>query len=150
MAAIIVLVALSMLAIGVVQLRARRNGRERMACERRYRKIVSQVQEAILVAEAGSGRIVVSNATLQRPGGFDAGTLLKNADIARCQAKEAGRNNLQFFLSDVNVQLSETVALEQAPQESPGTRPGAAGALHRDRREDRPDPVGRRVRAARG
>ncbi|MCC7461961.1 MAG: EAL domain-containing protein [Gammaproteobacteria bacterium] len=53
--------------------------------------------------------------------GIDAETLLKNADIALYQAKGAGRNNHQFFRSDMNVRFSEDVAIEQALRHALGT-----------------------------
>jgi diguanylate cyclase (GGDEF)-like protein len=44
--------------------------------------------------------------------GRDAETLIKNADIAMYQAKEKGRNNYQFFKSDMNVRAVERQAIE--------------------------------------
>ena len=40
--------------------------------------------------------------------------LLKHADIALYQAKQAGRNGYKLFNSDMNLELSEKLALEQA------------------------------------
>ncbi|MES2607046.1 MAG: diguanylate cyclase, partial [Pseudomonadota bacterium] len=45
--------------------------------------------------------------------GMDADTLLKNADIAMYQAKEAGRNNYQFFTQEFNRTLMENHELQQ-------------------------------------
>ncbi len=42
----------------------------------------------------------------------DAETLLKNADFAMYQAKDYGRNNYQFFKSDLNVTALERQAIE--------------------------------------
>ncbi|MFO1400148.1 MAG: EAL domain-containing protein [Steroidobacteraceae bacterium] len=75
-AAIIVLVALSMLAIGAVLLRARHSWRARIAVERRYREIVSQVQEAILLVDAADGRIVDCNVALQELSGYEYAELI--------------------------------------------------------------------------
>ena len=75
-AAIIVLVALSMLAIGAVLLRARQSWRGRIAAEHRYRKIVSQVQEAILLVDAADGRIVDCNVALQQLCGYEYAELV--------------------------------------------------------------------------
>ncbi|HSB96069.1 MAG TPA: EAL domain-containing protein, partial [Spongiibacteraceae bacterium] len=44
--------------------------------------------------------------------GQDAETLIKNADTAMYQAKEKGRNNYQFFKSDMNVRAVERQAIE--------------------------------------
>ena len=44
--------------------------------------------------------------------GLDAGTLLKNPDMALYRAKSRGRNNYQFFTEEMNEELSERVYLE--------------------------------------
>jgi diguanylate cyclase (GGDEF)-like protein/PAS domain S-box-containing protein len=43
----------------------------------------------------------------------DAGALLRNADMAMYRAKELGRNNYQFFTSQMNEQVSARMELEQ-------------------------------------
>jgi len=45
--------------------------------------------------------------------GTDVETLLKNADAAMYRAKEHGRNNFQFYTSEMNCMLNERLALEQ-------------------------------------
>jgi diguanylate cyclase (GGDEF)-like protein/PAS domain S-box-containing protein len=52
---------------------------------------------------------------------MDMESLLKHADIALYQAKEKGRNCFCTFSSDMNVQLSEHVALEQELRRAIGT-----------------------------
>jgi diguanylate cyclase (GGDEF)-like protein/PAS domain S-box-containing protein len=44
--------------------------------------------------------------------GTDAGTLVKNADIAMLNAKDGGRNNYQFFKPDMNEHALERQSLE--------------------------------------
>ena len=44
--------------------------------------------------------------------GADAETLMKNADFAMLHAKDSGRNNYQFFKSDMNVRALERQSLE--------------------------------------
>jgi len=45
--------------------------------------------------------------------GTEAETLMKNADIAMYHAKEAGRNNYQFFKPEMNVHAVERQSLEE-------------------------------------
>ncbi len=46
--------------------------------------------------------------------GRDVETLLKNADAAMYRAKEHGRNNFQFYTSEMNERVNERLALENA------------------------------------
>ncbi len=46
--------------------------------------------------------------------GAAAPELLRNADIALYQAKERGRDNFQFFSSEMNTRVNERIQLEQA------------------------------------
>lgn len=45
--------------------------------------------------------------------GGDAGTLMKTADTAMYHAKELGRNNYQFFTTEMNAAANERMILEQ-------------------------------------
>jgi diguanylate cyclase (GGDEF)-like protein len=44
--------------------------------------------------------------------GGDSASLLKNADIAMYRAKSSGRNNYQFYSSDINIHSVERLSLE--------------------------------------
>jgi diguanylate cyclase (GGDEF)-like protein/PAS domain S-box-containing protein len=44
--------------------------------------------------------------------GRDSATLMKNADVAMYYAKERGRNNYQFFSSDMNARAQERLSVE--------------------------------------
>jgi predicted signal transduction protein with EAL and GGDEF domain len=46
--------------------------------------------------------------------GLDLEALLKHADIALYEAKQAGRGTHRYFVANMDLQVSETVALEQA------------------------------------
>jgi diguanylate cyclase (GGDEF)-like protein len=46
--------------------------------------------------------------------GPDVESLLKNADVAMYRAKERGRNNFQFFTSEMNARANERLALEHS------------------------------------
>jgi diguanylate cyclase (GGDEF)-like protein/PAS domain S-box-containing protein len=46
--------------------------------------------------------------------GMDAGVLIKNADTAMYHAKERGRNNYQFFRSDMNTRAMERQLVESS------------------------------------
>ena len=46
--------------------------------------------------------------------GPDVDTLLKNADAAMYRAKDHGRNNFQFYTSEMNERVNERLALENA------------------------------------
>lgn len=46
--------------------------------------------------------------------GLDAHTLLKNADVAMYRAKEMGKNNCQFFASDMNAMAFERLLMENS------------------------------------
>ena len=67
-----------------------------------------QLTDAELVATASIGISLF-------PGdGSDASTLLKNADTAMYRAKEKGRNNYQFFTSEMNTRALERLSLQGA------------------------------------
>jgi diguanylate cyclase (GGDEF)-like protein/PAS domain S-box-containing protein len=54
--------------------------------------------------------------------GIDVKTLLKHADIALYQAKEAGRDCHRFFAADMDLRVIEHVALEQSLRHAVGSK----------------------------
>ncbi|OQX32355.1 MAG: hypothetical protein B0D96_12220 [Candidatus Sedimenticola endophacoides] len=51
--------------------------------------------------------------TLYPDDAADANTMLRNADMAMCRAKDAGRNNYQFFTLAMNEQVQHRIELER-------------------------------------
>ena len=50
--------------------------------------------------------------------GEDSETLTRNADVAMYHAKQAGRNNYQFFTADMNARAHEMAAMESSLREA--------------------------------
>jgi diguanylate cyclase (GGDEF)-like protein/PAS domain S-box-containing protein len=87
--------------------------------------LAARVQAAVSGPIAAGGGLVTVTASLGTAvyprDGADARTLLKHADIALHQAKDAGRNCHRFFQSDMDLRVSEHVALEQALRHAVGS-----------------------------
>jgi len=81
---------------------------------RAMQRIVARVNEPMLVE--GKELYVTCSAgiSLHPQDGPDVDTLLKNADVAMYRAKEAGRNNFQFFTAEMNQLVNERLALEHS------------------------------------
>ena len=73
------------------------------------------LENATVTVTASLGIVVFPN------DGSDVKTLLKHADIALYQAKEAGRDCHRFFSADMDLRVSEHLALEQALRHAVGT-----------------------------
>src|SRR5689334_11309405 len=81
---------------------------------RAMQRIAGKVNEPITID--GRELIVTCSAgiSLYPQDGTDVDTLLKNADAAMYRAKEHGRNNFQFYTSEMNDRVNERLSLEHA------------------------------------
>jgi diguanylate cyclase (GGDEF)-like protein/PAS domain S-box-containing protein len=75
-------------------------------------RILAVVAEPWLI-EQGEFNVTASVGVARYPDdGADAQTLLKHADSAMYRAKDRGRNGVQFFTNDLNVQMIENLEME--------------------------------------
>ena len=81
---------------------------------RAMQRIAAKVAEPITIE--GKELYVTCSAgiSMYPQDGEDVDTLLKNADAAMYRAKEHGRNNFQFYTSEMNERVNERLALENA------------------------------------
>jgi diguanylate cyclase (GGDEF)-like protein len=81
---------------------------------RAMQRIVARINEPVHIE--GKELYVTCSAgiSLHPQDGPDVDTLLKNADVAMYRAKEAGRNNFQFFTAEMNQLVNERLALEHS------------------------------------
>ena len=84
-------------------------------------RIQSAVQAPIAIGEVVLNVSASMGIALFPNHGLDMESLLKHADIALYQAKEAGRRCHRMFSQDMLVRVSENVALEQALRRAVGT-----------------------------
>lgn len=87
------------------------NGAE--GCEKVARGLLEAITQPIEVP--GSELVITSSIglTLAPDDGNSYDQLLKNADMAMYRAKKAGRNNIQFFSSDMNDDMIRQMTLER-------------------------------------
>lgn len=82
-------------------------------CEKVARNILSALTHPVAVKQ---GEFVITSSlgiTLAPQDGFDYETLLKNADMAMYRAKNAGRNNIQFFDQSMNHEIQKQLEIER-------------------------------------
>jgi diguanylate cyclase (GGDEF)-like protein len=77
-------------------------------------RLLAGLQAPIVYEELNFSLTASIGVAIYPQDGIDSESLLKHADIALFQAKERGRNCFQMFASDMNIQVSEHVLLEQA------------------------------------
>jgi diguanylate cyclase (GGDEF)-like protein/PAS domain S-box-containing protein len=75
-------------------------------------KIVSATAQPVTLLEKELSITFSVGVSFFPQDGRDVETLLKNADAAMYQAKEKGRNNLQFYTAEMNARMAEKLALE--------------------------------------
>ncbi len=81
---------------------------------RAMQRIVAKIGQPMMID--GKELYVTCSAgiSLYPQDGADVDTLLKNADAAMYRAKDGGRNNFQFFTSEMNERINERLSLENA------------------------------------
>ena len=77
-------------------------------------RLLSVVRAPVVIEDVTSELTASIGIAIYPMDGIDSESLLKHADIALYQAKEAGRDCCRMYTSDMNAQLSEQVAIEQA------------------------------------
>ncbi|WP_166252591.1 bifunctional diguanylate cyclase/phosphodiesterase [Marinobacter salicampi] len=96
------------------------NGAE--GCEKVARALLDAITEPV---EVPGGELIITSSigiTLAPDDGRSYEQLLKNADMAMYRAKKAGRNNIQFFSSDMNEDMLRQMTMERELRE--GIRAG--------------------------
>jgi diguanylate cyclase (GGDEF)-like protein len=81
---------------------------------RAMQRIASKVCEPIRIEGQELYLTCSAGISLHPQDGSDVDTLLKNADAAMYRAKEHGRNNFQFYTSEMNERVNERLAMENA------------------------------------
>lgn len=77
-------------------------------------KLVGAAQQPFVI-QGQECHVTASIGISTYPGdGKDAGTLLKNADIAMYRAKEQGKNNFQYYSEQMNMHSLQRLALESS------------------------------------
>ena len=75
-------------------------------------KVLSTVSQPIVMSNRELDITCSIGVSLYPHDGQDTETLLKNAEAAMHRAKELGRNNFQFYTTELNVRLGDRLALQ--------------------------------------
>lgn len=82
-------------------------------CEKVARNILASLTQPVSVQQ---GELIITSSlgiTVAPQDGFSYETLLKNADMAMYRAKNAGRNNIQFFDESMNHEIQKQLRIER-------------------------------------
>ena len=75
-------------------------------------RILNRVSEPMTIGDQELCITCSAGVSVYPQDGPDVESLLKNADVAMYRAKERGRNNFQFYTSEMNARANERLALE--------------------------------------
>jgi diguanylate cyclase (GGDEF)-like protein len=81
---------------------------------RAMQRVAARVAEPITIDGKELYITCSAGISLYPQDGPDVDTLLRNADVAMSRAKEAGRNNFQFFTAEMNQLVNDRLQLEHA------------------------------------
>jgi diguanylate cyclase (GGDEF)-like protein len=81
---------------------------------RAMQRVAAKVSEPITINGKELYLTCSAGISLYPQDGPDVDTLLRNADVAMYRAKEAGRNNFQFFTAEMNQIVNERLQLEHS------------------------------------
>jgi diguanylate cyclase (GGDEF)-like protein/PAS domain S-box-containing protein len=81
-------------------------------------RILSTLSKPIFIRDMEIICTLSMGITLAPNDGIDANDLMRNADVAMYRAKEKRRNNYQFFSSDMNLEVVESLSMERKLREA--------------------------------
>ena len=94
---------------------------DRAAAEALAQRLVAAIQAPLSIDDASLEVSASMGVALHPDHGLDMDSLLKHADIALYEAKAAGRRCFKVFSQDMQLRVSQSVALEQALRRAVGT-----------------------------
>ncbi|MFM2288415.1 MAG: hypothetical protein RL684_1558 [Pseudomonadota bacterium] len=94
---------------------------DRAAAEALAQRLVAAIQAPLSIDDASLEVSASMGVAIHPEHGLDMDSLLKHADIALYEAKAAGRRCYRIFSQDMQLRVSESVALEQALRRAVGT-----------------------------